>query len=68
MKTLLITGTIITEKTAKDYMDRMCKSLYGDMFDMAACQILEEIEKKVINAGLLTWAQIGEIESKYNDI
>ena len=68
MKSLIITGTLITEKTAAGYIDRMCKLLYGEMFDMASCQVLDDIETRVVNAGLLTWEQIGDIENRYNEI
>lgn len=68
MKSLIITGTLITEKTARGYIKRMAAHLLGDGFDLAACQVLEEIETKVVNAGLLTWEEIGNIEAAYMDI
>lgn len=54
MKSLIITGTLITKKTASGYIDRMCRILYEEMFDAASCKVLDDIETKVVDAGLLT--------------
>lgn len=46
----------------------MCKHLLEERFDMVSCHVLAEIETKVVNAGLITWERVGEIESKYYEI
>lgn len=68
MKSLVITGTLVTAKTAKGYIERICSFLLGEAFDQASCTVLEEIETKVVNAGLITWDEIGQIEDKYYEI
>ena len=40
MKSLIITGTLITKDTAAGYIERMCAYCFGDAFDMAACTML----------------------------
>lgn len=68
MKSITITGTLVTAKTVKGYIERMCNYLLGEGFDASACVVLEEIEKKAVNAGLITWEEIGMIEEKYYKI
>lgn len=68
MKSLIITGTLVTAKTAEGYIERMCSYLLGEGFDAAACAVLVEIETKAVNAGLITWEEVGQIEAKYHEI
>ena len=62
MKSLLITGTVITEKNAADYLRRMVKRLFIDNMDMAGSIALDMIEDKLVSAGFFTWEQIEDIE------
>ena len=50
------------------YHERMCSFLLGEAFDQASCAVLVDIETKVVNAGLITWEEIGQIEDKYYEI
>lgn len=68
MKSLIITGTLITKDTAAGYIERMCAYCFGDAFDMAACTMLVEIKTRIVNAGLITWEEIGKIEEPYYSI
>ncbi len=68
MKSLVITGTLVTAKTVGGYIERMCSYLLGEGFDAAACAVLVEIETKAVNAGLITWEEVGQIEAKYYEI
>lgn len=68
MKSLNITGTLVTEKTVEGYIRRMMDTLYNKMFDMASMVVLDEIETKCVEAGLITWERIGELDSEFNNI
>ena len=68
IKSLVITGTLVTAKTVGGYIERMCSYLLGEGFDAAACAVLVEIETKAVNAGLITWEEVGQIEAKYYEI
>lgn len=61
MKSMIITGTLITKETAPGYLKRVAGYLQRDL-TMEASNVLSEIESRIVNAGWLTWAEVEEIE------
>lgn len=61
MKHLAICGTIITKDSAFDFIARRAKQFYWDM-SMEASAWLSDIERAVVEAGLMSWAEIEEAE------
>lgn len=63
MKSLIVPGSLITEKTAGGYLLRIARRLQQDM-TMESSVVLYEIEKKIVEAGLLSWPEVEDIEIK----
>lgn len=64
MKTIAINvpGSVVTAKTAADYIARIADYLLSGISTESA-KVLDEIEERIVNAGLLTWEQVEEIEA-----
>lgn len=61
MKSMIITGTLITKETAPGYLKRIAKILQRDL-TMEASVVLYDIESRIVKAGWLTWPEVEEIE------
>lgn len=61
MKHLAICGTIITKASAFDFIARRAKHFCLDL-SLTASAWLSDIERAVVEAGLMSWAEIEEAE------
>ena len=61
MKSMIITGTLITRETAPGYLKRIAGILQRDL-TMEASIMLDDIEDRIVKAGWLTWPEVEEIE------
>lgn len=61
MKSMIITGTLITKETAPGYLKRIAGYLLQDL-TMEASVVLSDIESRIVKAGWLTWQEVEEIE------
>lgn len=64
MKTIAINvpGSVVTAKTAADYIARISTYLLSDI-SVVNAYVLNEIEERIVKAGFLTWDQVEEIEA-----
>ena len=61
MKDMLIMGTIITKKTAKDWLVEFARNMYREGTP-EAIYLLSDVENKLIKNGLICIEEIEELE------
>lgn len=58
-----VPGSVVTKKTAPDYVKRAARFFLSKSED-AAWQVLDEIDGRIVAAGLLTWEQVEQLEAE----
>lgn len=61
MTAVSVPGSIVTRETAPGYLRRVARVLLNPITE-ASSAVLTEIERKIVDAGLMTWAEAEEIE------
>ena len=62
MKALIVPGSVITNKTAKSYLIKLCKMLYSQTMNIYSANLLSDIEERMVNIGFFDWDEIENIE------
>lgn len=58
---IIVPGSVVTAKTAPDYLRRMVAYVYQDL-TVASSLFLADVEQRLVSAGFLTWEQCEAIE------
>ena len=63
MLAVSVPGSVVTRETAPGYLARVARMLLHPI-TVESSAALSEIERRIVDAGLMTWPEVEEIETK----